>query len=631
MPEATLVAAIDAFANEAKANQNYGASPFLGAREGAGASHRAYIYFPRPFPLDVTIVEAELRLGLYTAYAGINDFELRRIIAAWKEGSKTGQVVTGAGLTWNNRPTVTEQNLVQDTITDGAAGDEAIFDVLPILSDVAAAGAWFGFEIRQVTQSGSRRLHSAESPETDLRPTLYVRWTEGAAPPDNHRPGGGRAVSLAAGIHTFSYRHASESLAAIQVQVDDDIETPDWVTPEFDSGEVATTEEQFDLAALGYAGVPEGAERVKRMRVKDASGEWSDWSPEVTWRRVSKGTLAITNPPTDGSVVEETTPPVTHVYTPFATEVQEAAEQVLRENPGAGFIERVRAPRRATTDTVWTVPAGHIRLPGDVDNYETRVRVWDDTDREEMPGDPAYVEAIRTFGFDSSGPAAVDSIEAVAENALIHITVESALQPDYFALVVDGEVVFDRLDPTELAQGGGVYALTWYGAQPDVAHTIEMQRVVDDAGVLKHSAANPTEVVTTSPKGVWILVPATGAEVVIAGHGPYGSRIGETFSRYELVGRRDRPKIRTRVGGYEGSIEGFLADMFGVTAHQYRDTLRDAAAGTDEVRLVLDDLNIPVSIDMPAVPPDPEVLGRLEVSLEFSQSGEFFDLPAEAS
>jgi hypothetical protein len=96
----------------------------------------------------------------------------------------------------------------------------------------------------------------------------------------------------------------SGDIAAVQVQVDP---AANATTPAFDSGVVATTQPQLDLATTSYAGLATGASTQWRARVTDDAGRVSPWSQWVTFSRVAKPVVTITQPV---GTVWESTPPI---------------------------------------------------------------------------------------------------------------------------------------------------------------------------------------------------------------------------------------------------------------------------------------------------------------------------------
>lgn len=774
MAEAIRRVTSDAEAVEVRPKQNYGDRPFLSLAAGAGTRRRAFLFFARP-PLEATLLGGTMRLYARGAWAGAHTLTFGRVTATWKESR----------ITWNNAPATTAQNEVAVVVTDLADGEEIQVDLTPILADVVAGGAWFGIRIT-VDTAGVKQLHSSQAADPELRPELDLTWAEGAAPPDSLRPSGGRAVSLGAGRHQWRFRHAeseeAQSAAQLQISTDPD----DFTAPVWDSGWVATGDEELDLAynllsknqsdletdtagwtagantaiarsvaqaqqgaasleltaagagdisanttpgaggipvtpgksyaaasylrpgstardvrcdilfydaaevllateqgaivaeaagawtrasvvattpagaaamairpyvvgvaagevhyadahlaaqddqvrafRPGYDETPDGATRHWRGRARDGAGEESDWSEVATFRRVAKGTLAITNPPAPpNNTVEETTPPLTHAHTPAGAEIQESVEHVLFEDDGTGrFVQQHKEARRATADTSWVPPAGLIRRT-EADRYRGRVRLWDDQDREDMPGDPAYIEAERIFTFAPSAvPTPPSSLVAATDHTKVHLDVVRVNQPDFFALVVDGVIVEDRIDPAEVSQGGGNYRITYWGARPGIEHTYEVQAVVDDAGVLKHSTANPEATVATDPVGIWIVVPDEEIELLIMGHDQQDMGIGETSTRTDLPFRRAPVTITSRVGGYEGTVSGVLVTHLGVAAATWRDRLLriKGLVHTKQARLVFDDQNVPVEFGQFGVPPHP-LGGEYAVSIPFHQTREF--------
>lgn len=95
-----------------------------------------------------------------------------------------------------------------------------------------------------------------------------------------------------------------------------------------------------------------------------------------------------------GNYTDEVTP--TFAWT-VDSGTQEAVEiEVLRRNEQGVLVPHWELPRTVTTDTEFTLPDDYALEPG-VD-YRRYIRVWDDVERAELPGDPSYVEDVEDFG-----------------------------------------------------------------------------------------------------------------------------------------------------------------------------------------------------------------------------------------
>jgi hypothetical protein len=194
------------------------------------------------------------------------------------------------------------------------------------------------------------------------------------------------------------------------------------------------------------------------------------------------------------------------------------------------------------------------------------------------------------------------------------------VQPDYFAVIVDGAVVADRIDPTtirDVPAGAGHYAYTFWGARPAQSSTYEVAAVVGSAGTYKQSTGNAVANATAEPWGVWIMRPTTGDAVMLEGTDTPDLAYGDDAATFALVGRRDPVVIWSTIRGYEGSVSGEVFDRASVA------TLDAIIAARDEVlRVSIGDLNIPVRLG-----PSPKVVPvgdeRWAIELAVLQVDEF--------
>jgi hypothetical protein len=324
-----------------------------------------------------------------------------------------------------------------------------------------------------------------------------------------------------------------------------------------------------------WAGISADATRWWIVRAKDEQGQISPWADVQSFIRTTKGTLAISSP-SNGGVVEETTPPI---ITTLTGRAQEAISYTLEQFVTADteWVEVWSQGRRAAAAVSGSaysfgVPAGKITAAST--NYRLTVRSWDDQDRDATPGDPAYVQAQSTFTFARSATPSPVTVLTVAQEAnsgpgvlLTFNRAAGQTSPDYFCLVVDSVRVMDRIDPADIIDGGSpiVYSFVYYGAEPYTSHTFEIEAITfAGAAVLKHSQGNDTENYNPKPSGVWLLDdndppyrPASPPRRVRLGPGSAVSvGIGESGATYKAVGRPDPVTIIDSISGYEGTVSG---------------------------------------------------------------------------
>jgi hypothetical protein len=323
-----------------------------------------------------------------------------------------------------------------------------------------------------------------------------------------------------------------------------------------------------------WAGISADATRYWIVRARDEMGNTSPWADVQAFTRTTKGTLAVSSP-ADAGTVEETTPPI---ITTLTGRTQEAISYLLEQFVAADnqWVEvwsqgRRSAPANSGSAYSFGIPAGKITAAAT--NYRLTVRTWDDQDRDATPGDPMYVQVVSTFTFARSAtPSPVTVLTAAAEASSgpgVLLTFNRAVgqsAPDYFALMVDSVRVMDRIDPADIIDGGSpiVFSFIYYGAEPYVQHTFEMEAVTFASGVLKHSQSNATANFTPTPSGVWLLdadnttyKAASPPRRVRLGPGASVSLgIAESAATYHVVGRRDPVDIYDAIAGYEGTVSG---------------------------------------------------------------------------
>jgi hypothetical protein len=397
-----------------------------------------------------------------------------------------------------------------------------------------------------------------------------------------------------------------------------------------------------------WAGITDGNTRYWIVRAKDEQGNISPWADPQGFTRSGKGAFTISSP-TTGGTVEETTPPI---ITSLATRSQESISYLLEQWNAADneWIEVWSQGKRAAPTTPGSnysfgVPAGKITLASN--NYRLTVRSWDNLDRDACPGDPAYVQAQSTFTFvRSATPSAVTVLTAAQEangGPGVVLTFNRAVgqaAPDYFALVVDGERVLDRIDPADIIVGGSpiVFNLVWYGAEPYGSVTYEVEAVTVVSGVLKHSQGNDTEAFTSRPSGIWLVddndAPyAPGApprRVRLTGTASPSLGISESGATYKPVGRRDPVTIIDAIGGYEGTVSGRIntSDPLesGVSSIANLRWMKRPRNVGRRFRLLAGGLSIPVElgvVDLFAPIGDAGQVRGYDVSFEVAQVGDF--------
>jgi hypothetical protein len=564
-----------------------------------------YVMIPRPFPLGANIITATLHLRMRGAQAS-TAVAVTRIGGAWGAGK----------LNWNNRPsttgsavTVTQTNT--DTTTDWA------FNVTAQMQSIANGAAWWGWQV-STTATSLRKIVSANDSD-DLRPTLEVEWSDAPSEPSDLKPVGIIGINKWVTAFDFVDVAGDQTLANVQVQVNP---TNVWTSPAFDSGTVATTVPELDLATTAYAGLANTSTTYWRVRAQDGAGLWSPWSDAVAVTRQDKAAVTINNPAAPANnFVTESTPPITWSYGGT-----QKAYQVLIVDPVDPTTRLADSGRTTSTATSWTVPSRVIVASST--NYRVIVRVWDAFERAASPGDPTYAVATRDFTFNDDATTGAPLTLLATQPAgkpMALLTWTRATAPDSWIIRRDGIVVEDDLDPVDSFVSGTTYAWrTRRPGDPQVSHTWRVQAVVNG----KASVGGPTAALTISPIGIWIANIPADLYVCINGTDAITAVYGEDATIFTPIGAKYVVRVVQSLRGLEGQVTGVLIDRFGVTAKQYEATLLGMKAKPDaDYTLILADVAIPVVIGNVSIAPTALTRGGSvvkTVSVDFWQSG---DLP----
>ncbi|TKG58902.1 DNRLRE domain-containing protein [Prauserella endophytica] len=645
MPTNSSRASYDTLIYEAQANTNYGDWNLVTVCGGTGQRRYSFLYFPGIPPSGSTITSAKLRVWLQGSgwSGGPHTITARRVTDTWKESLLTWNRANGSAVPLMGSTT----NPGSANVTGGVDKQLVEIDVSLMLADIAAGTKWYGIRLEVNTNDTvARRLYSSEASDPSLRPQLVVEWNQNPLAPVDMAPSGGRSVSVAKPVLKWVFKdREGDQQAEFQVQISTTSTVNSsgaFPTPEFDSGWIASSNSQLDLATTAYAGLTDGATRYWIVRTRDVPGLVSPWSAVQSFRRDTKGTLTLTSP-LNGGTVDETTPPITSTLT---GRTQEAISYSLSEVTPTGQLinvwnlGRFAAPAADGVPFTFNIPAGKITKTGQ--QYRLAVQSWDTIDRENIPGDPGSQVAQATFTFvRSATPAPVTTLTVTDEAPGVKLTFNRAAgqgAPDYFCLVVDGVRVADRIDPTDFSLGGNpiVYSMVWYGANANTEHTFEVEAVVLDGGVYKHSQSNATQTHTvdlTEVGGTWLVddfdtlhVPADlPRRVRIRGAEVPDLEVGESSGTFYPIGRRDPVYIVDAIRGMEGPVSGVVEaeDPAGSDFIENFEWMKREENVGRRYRLIFGDINIPVQLGKAKNTHLDSHLRRRQVSVDVAQVGEF--------
>lgn len=613
MSVSVVKARLDAYVNQAAPDANRGDTTHLVVQSDASAINRAFIFFPRPFPVGAIIQSAILRLTCYAGWATLTTVTAQCVAASWKESGP-------GGITYNNQPGISGSSYTNTVAAGAPAGTTVDIDVTGILSAAAAGTPYYGIRLF-VNTTGKKTFYSSNYADPNLAPMLTVTWVLASEIPTGLAPAGGLVVALQRPMLSWIFPDQGQ----YQVQVDD---TADLSSPIYDSGWIVSSVQQLDLSTTGISALSDNTTYYWRVRCINADGQTSVWSDIATFTRNSVAVLTITSP--SGATVDDATPVITHT---FVGRTQAAVNYFIDEqDPTTLLYTNVYdSGRISTTATTYTLPdknaAGDQIIRFEARNYRLTLRVYDSLQREALPGDLPYVSSQKIFTYVRNGtPTAPTGLAVTGTPAdpEIPITWGAAVRPDFFALKLDGEIVGKRIDPAtvEDSPGANTYHMSIWNLTPGVSHSISMERVTISGG--KFINSNPLTVnYTPNWKNKWLMAPVSGIKVCIVNPDDPDTAIGQDGETFFPIGRRDPVRINSMVRGYEGTCDGSLADMAGVTAVTYKARMERIIGleNSEELRLAWRDVNMRVQIGEAAI--KSSILGWYAVAFEFWQVDDF--------
>lgn len=584
----------DTYAGSAQPARTHAGSTYLTLKSGAAL---AYLLLASPVPRGAVVISAKLQVRAYGGSSGSRTLTVRRIAKRW----------TASKLTWNNRPGVTgvARTKAIGTVSSGALIE---FDVTSHVQSVANGSPHYGWRI-ETNASTAHKLYAINAGKNV--PTLVVQYAFQPSAPTGLTDG---VVSIAKPLLQFDFNsHSGQvDIAAIQVQVGG-----------FDSGEVVTTQPEFDLADSLFTGLAVGT-TTWRARFKTADGFWSPWSAYASLTLVTKAALSIIVPgavaPAD--VVNEPTPTIE-----WSLAGQQAYQ--VRIAPAANRnVLLYDSGKLGGADSSFTLPPGVLSTPGV--RYAGNVRGWDNQPRVASPGDPIYSEGWTdfTFEYNASGPTAGSLVVTRPTGApRVRLEFTCTVPVDTFTIERDGVVIAAGLDPDDLLISGSDYSYDDWAATPFTSHT---WRVVPISGGVG-APGGPVATGKFRTPGAWIVDPQNGAYFNLLEVSPnlsYGedAEVTPTFS----FASRKIGSMR----GLEGSLTGVLVDETEFDPRPFAAQLVDLydikGRATATYRFLYADMNIPVLVGELSPAPSSDFLEGIEqraVSVSIWQQGELPFVP----
>lgn len=562
MGAATIRNLLGTTVSQQYASKNLDSSQGFGTRTGGVGAAIGYIYGARPFPLGATITKAEIHFFSTSMPTGTHTFNFRAL----------RQSFSSSKVNYTSRPTLLSADTKTVTKTGVIAdGTEWTVNIQSWMQAVSDGTPWYGIQF-QSAENVARYFYAENNPKIQFRPYLLVEWSDAPDKPSGLSPAGGRAVGLSKPVLRAHYVDVSgdTNLAAVQVQIN---ATADFTTPAWDSGVVLTSSPELNLANTAYAGLTDGQTVYWRLRFQDGAGLWSSWADPVSFKYDTKGTLVVNNPPVGTPTVSDVTPPI---LWDFTGETQAAYQLTVVESFDPTNSKTTRkswtSGKITSNDTSITLPSGVLTQSGK--NYDLSIRVWDAKSREATPGDPAYVEVVRTFSFvPSAATAGTTGLTAVPQDPrpYVQLSWSRATAPDGFNIVRNGKVIAAGLLPENVNTGSTTYTWTDHSASPQRTLTYSVQAVVNGIA----SSSNTTATAVVKSMGIWLRDSVTGDELVIAGRDARSFTLSETSEMLTpIADGANKVLISQAQGGLEGTIQGVLTSGFPgttKTAQQWRD------------------------------------------------------------
>lgn len=587
MTVSTVTTGQDAHVNSGAASANFADARYPKVKS---ATHRILLSMPLSGIADKTIISATLSAPARGTLAA-QTWTIQALSASWKADR----------VTWDNQPGVTGSTATMVTASPLSDGQRLSGDLTALVQAVADGQAHYGWRVTTDYATSEQTVYGFDSGEESW--ILEVEYSDAPDAPSQLVPTG--VISLNKWVCSVDN---IDDLAAIQVQVDT---AADAGSPDFDSGEVATTVPSLDLATTAYAGLADAATTYWRTRVKNTDDAWSEWSDWAAVTRRTKPTFSLTSP--SGATIKDSTPTIAGTLSAGTL-----YQWRLRINPEGNrariLYDTGQVAGTGTAAFSWTVPEGILREDAD---YELNVRGWDRTDRVASVGDDTFLEIWHDVLLDTDGsetaPNSLMVVDPDPDEPGMVLTWARAANPTEFVILRDG-VRVGRVD-------GTLRTFTDYSCPPNTAVSYTVRAVT--AG--NQSPDSNTVDAFDDCLGVWLVSEDHGSVML---RGDIKATRRDKRVTFDLPGRRDRVDILTAFCGYEGSGELELADYDG-TDVAAKITILDAIKYEPEVpvRLVWGDRNIPVYVsELSHVPAAGFMVGRHEiydVSFEFWQSGEF--------
>ena len=558
----------DAYVRLERPNKNFSGTQKLFVKAGANDTRYAYLYFGTPFPLGAKILSATLTLYNGTTLEGGADVEVKRITEDWSRNK----------VTWNNRPTAGGAAvIVSKGPADVPPETQWDFDLTNMLQQVSDGADWYG--VRFTANDGKGEwFFGSETRRARLRPVLFIEWADQVDEPINLSPSNGNTVGVASPLMTWEWTDdtGSSALNAVRVQV---ASASDFSAGLWDSGWVASTVPELDLAGTTYPGAPADSVRYWRAQVRDANNVESVWSETESFVFSPKSAVTINNPAgvSPNAYVEESTPPILWSFPGVQVHWQVLVMDPEDSNRVIATSEKVTG-----AETGWTIPDS-AKLKNDHD-YIVRVMIWDDKVREGNGENTPYSYSEKQFRVQYTAgvtPVNTLTVERIRPFHWAYLEWQRGTAADEYEILVDGQI-FEKVpaEDVDTVPGGYAYTLRTHSPRRDV--TVEGVAVVNGQG----SSANPS-VTFNYPAESASLSEVDGDDAVMFVNydKDYASAREQTV--HPVVGQHPPVLIRQSQRGIEGSFSGYLTGDIVPSVSVEEEFRRMEVLRQDEGRTVL--------------------------------------------
>lgn len=527
----------------------------------AGQTRYAFLAFPSGWGLGDTIMSAKLRLRTGRVWpAGSYTLKVRLISEPWSNN-----------ITWSTQPIVGSTEIT--SVKSNPQSSVWEVDVSTLVQQAATGAPWYGLRLEVTPLSLTATFQSALGL---YPPQLEVEATRPPEQPSSLRPGlsgFSSTISQQFPLLTYVFKDLGGNWdqAAHQIQIADSEAKLLANTPDFDTGELATTIPQYISNSGSWTGIPDGASRYWRVRAKDGDGLWSVWSATARMTRAVYGNLAWS--PSAPTGITEGSPTFSWAltgrsqtfYRLTVTSPNTSTQQALYDTGKVhSSATTVNIPFGVISKTDWT--------------YKITLRVWDTLPREAIPGDPGYLELSTgnlpvTFSSSVASPTSLTFTGSLLL-PVANLSWSQTPAPAYYQLLrsEDGgnSYVYVKESPAiELQDSPGSYS--WDDNEAPTNKNIRVRLVaVNSAGVQSVGVTANGSVNRIAP----VLFSPDSTLPVIFLNPERSFTFGDAQGVHEpLVGN---PVLVTqRLGGHRGSLSGRITDHLGIPAEiQFQNFLK---------------------------------------------------------